>query len=79
MLFKFISYFFMLFWYKLGIHRNVPHDTPLPNCSIENKLSLCIQTTLWICGQINVTENVPQNSLYIDTKIEQTDMDCWTV
>ena len=39
MLFKFISYFFMLFWYKLGIHRNVPHDTPLPNCSIENKIN----------------------------------------
>ena len=77
MLFKFICYFFMLFWYKLGIHKNVPHDTPLPNCSIENKWSLYIQTTLWICGQINVTENVPKNSL--DTKIEQTDMDCWTV
>ena len=77
MLFKFISYFFMLFWYKLGIHRNVPHDTPLPNCLIDSKWPLYIQTTFWICGPNNVTENVPHNS--IDTKIEQTDMDCWTV
>ena len=74
MLFKFISYFFALFWYKL---RNVPHDTPLPNCSIDNKWPLYIQTTLWICGPNNITENVPQNSL--DTKIAQTDMDSWTV
>ena len=74
MLFKFISYFFMLFWYKL---RNVPYDTPLPNCSIDNKWPLYIQTTLWICSQNNVTENVPHNS--IDTKIAQTDMDSWTV
>ena len=68
MLFKFISYFFMLFWYKLGIHRNVLYDTPLPNCSIDNKWPFYIPTTLWICGPNNVTENVPQNSL--DTKIE---------
>ena len=77
MLFKFISYFFMLFLYKLGIHRNFPHETPLPNCSIDNKWPLYIQTTFWICGPNNVTENVPQNLL--DNKIEQTDMDCWTV
>ena len=40
MLFKFISYFFVLFLYKL---RNVPNDTPLPNCSIDNKWPLYIQ------------------------------------
>ena len=45
--------------------------------SIDNKWPLYIQTTLWICGPNNVTENFPQNSP--DTKIEQTDIDCWTV
>ena len=39
----------------------------------QNKWPLYIQTTLWICGPNNVTEKVPQNSLY------QTNMDCWTV
>ena len=43
MLFKFISYFFVLFWYKL---RNVPHDTPLPNCSIDNKWLLYSNNSL---------------------------------
>ena len=30
MLLKFISFFFMLFCYKLEIHGNVPHNTSLP-------------------------------------------------
>ena len=64
----------MLFWYKLGIHGNVPHDTSLPNCSISNKWPSYIQTTLWICGPNNVTRKVNQNSLF------QTNMDCcWTI